>query len=234
MQLTLGQLRENNMVIKRRAISDEQKEERRQAILDAALQLFQETSYEAVNIADVAEKAGVAKGTIYLYFKTKEGLFLALLTQEFEAWFDEAESLLKEIQTTQGTCTVDELIPLVGRSLENRPTLVRLTAILHTILEKNIDFSTALSFKQMLLARILQTGALLEACLPFLEPGQGVSVAVHIYVLIVGVQQLAEPAPIVKQAIAEDELKVFQVDFMDYFLETLRIFLNGFKHQTKN
>jgi AcrR family transcriptional regulator len=220
----------NNMVIKRRAISNEQKKERQQAILDAALQLFQETSYEAVNVAGVAEKVGIAKGTIYLYFKTKEELFLALLAQEFEAWFDEAGSFLKEIQTTQGTCTVDELIPLVGRSLEKRPTLIRLTAISHNILEQNIEFSTALSFKKMLLARILQTGALLEACLPFLEPGQGVYVVVHTYVLIIGVQQLAEPAPVVKQVIKEKELGVFQVDFMDYFLETLRVFLNGLKH----
>ena len=222
------------MVIKRRAISNEQKEERRQAILDAALQLFQETSYEAVNIAGVAEKADIAKGTIYLYFKTKEELFLALLAQEFEAWFDEADDLLKEIQTTQGICTVDELISLVGRSLENRPTLIRLTAILHAILEKNIEFSPALSFKQMLLARILQTGALLETCFPFLEPGQGVYVVMHTYVLIIGVQQLAEPAPIVRQVIAEEDLKVFQVDFMDYFLEALKVFLNGLNHQTEN
>ena len=58
------------MAIKQRAISDAQKEERRQAILDAALLLYQETSYEAVNMAQVAQQAGVAKGTVYLYFKT--------------------------------------------------------------------------------------------------------------------------------------------------------------------
>ena len=221
------------MVIKRRAISDQQKEERRQAILNAVMQLFQKTSYEEVNMITVAQKAGIAKGTVYLYFKTKEELFLAMLVQEFAAWFDEADACFKEIQTGQGSCTVDELITLMGRSLENRSTLVRLTAILHSILEQNIDFATALHFKQMLLARILQTGALLETCLPFLKPGQGIFVMLQVYVLLIGVQQLAEPAPMVKRAIKQKGLGVFQVDFLDYFLQSLKIFLNGLAHQAK-
>ena len=181
----------------------------------------------------VAQKAGIAKGTVYLYFKTKEELFLAMLVQEFAAWFDEADACFKEIQTGQGSCTVDELITLMGRSLENRSTLVRLTAILHSILEQNIDFATALHFKQMLLARILQTGALLETCLPFLKPGQGIFVMLQVYVLLIGVQQLAEPAPMVKRAIKQKGLGVFQVDFLDYFLQSLKIFLNGLAHQAK-
>jgi TetR/AcrR family transcriptional regulator len=219
------------MVIKQRAISDEQKQTRRQTILDAASQLFEKTSYEEVSIVRVARKAGIAKGTVYLYFKTKEELFLALLAQEFEDWFDAADTYLNRLKTTQQSCTVDDLITPVGSSLENRDTLIRLIAISHTILEQNIDFSTALSFKQMLLERIMQTGSLIEACLPFLKPGQGVYVVVHTYVLIIGVQQLAEPVPIVKQVIDEKDMGILQVDFMDYFLETLRVFLNGLYYQ---
>lgn len=215
------------MVIKQRAISDQQKEERRQAILTAALTLYKETSYEAVNIAQVAQKAGVAKGTFYLYFKTKEELFLAMLAEEFVDWFDEFDVGLTTIQTTQGTCSIDEFITGVGTTLANRSTLIRLIAILHAVLEQNIDFDTAYHFKQMLLARIAQTGALTEAVLSFLKPGEGVFLMLHTYALIIGVQQLAEPAPIVRQVIEEKELQAFKVDFMEYFLATLKIFLTG-------
>jgi AcrR family transcriptional regulator len=52
---------------------------RRQAILDAALTVFAERGYEAARLEDVAAKAGVAKGTLYLYFKDKEALFEALV-----------------------------------------------------------------------------------------------------------------------------------------------------------
>lgn len=48
---------------------------RREAILDAGLSVFAERGYEAARLDDVAERAGVAKGTLYLYFDDKEALF---------------------------------------------------------------------------------------------------------------------------------------------------------------
>jgi AcrR family transcriptional regulator len=48
---------------------------RRETILDAALTVFAERGYEAARLDDVAAKAGIAKGTLYLYFKDKEALF---------------------------------------------------------------------------------------------------------------------------------------------------------------
>jgi AcrR family transcriptional regulator len=53
--------------------------ERRQAILDAALTVFADHGYEAARLDDIASRAGVAKGTLYLYFKDKEALFEALV-----------------------------------------------------------------------------------------------------------------------------------------------------------
>jgi AcrR family transcriptional regulator len=53
--------------------------ERRQAILDAALDEFIARGYAATRLDDVAKRAGVAKGTIYLHFKDKEALFQELI-----------------------------------------------------------------------------------------------------------------------------------------------------------
>ncbi|MFZ1109522.1 MAG: TetR/AcrR family transcriptional regulator [Rhodomicrobium sp.] len=54
-------------------------DERRAAILDAALDVFAENGFAAARLDDVAQKAGVAKGTLYLYFPDKETLFEELL-----------------------------------------------------------------------------------------------------------------------------------------------------------
>jgi AcrR family transcriptional regulator len=54
-------------------------EARRQAILAAALAVFAERGFEAARLDDVAARAGVAKGTLYLYFRDKEALFEALV-----------------------------------------------------------------------------------------------------------------------------------------------------------
>ncbi len=52
---------------------------RRDAILDAALDEFSACGFAAARLDDVAKRAGVAKGTIYLYFKDKESLFQELV-----------------------------------------------------------------------------------------------------------------------------------------------------------
>jgi AcrR family transcriptional regulator len=52
---------------------------KRQAILDAALDEFSARGFAAARMDDVAERAGVAKGTIYLYFEDKEALFQELV-----------------------------------------------------------------------------------------------------------------------------------------------------------
>jgi AcrR family transcriptional regulator len=52
---------------------------RREAILAAALDEFSSRGFEAARLEDVAKRAGVAKGTIYLYFRDKENLFQELI-----------------------------------------------------------------------------------------------------------------------------------------------------------
>ena len=58
------------------------REEREQRILDAAGELIQKWGYHKTTIDDIAKLARVAKGTIYLHWKTREELFLALIYRE--------------------------------------------------------------------------------------------------------------------------------------------------------
>ncbi|MEL6859148.1 MAG: TetR/AcrR family transcriptional regulator [Pseudomonadota bacterium] len=54
---------------------EQQKEAKRLALVDAALAVFSRVGFAAAKIDDVAEEAGVSKGTVYLYFDSKEQLF---------------------------------------------------------------------------------------------------------------------------------------------------------------
>jgi AcrR family transcriptional regulator len=58
------------------------KDARPAEILDAALDVFAERGFTATRMDDVAARAGVTKGTVYLYFKNKEELFKALVRAE--------------------------------------------------------------------------------------------------------------------------------------------------------
>src|SRR5246127_5232058 len=54
------------------------REERAPEILDAALACFSERGFAATRMDDIAARAGISKGTIYLYFDSKEAVFKAL------------------------------------------------------------------------------------------------------------------------------------------------------------
>ena len=62
-----------------RARSDEAKDERRQVLLKAALDEFFEKGFSATRMNDIARRAKLSKGTLYLYFDSKEAMFRALL-----------------------------------------------------------------------------------------------------------------------------------------------------------
>jgi AcrR family transcriptional regulator len=57
------------------------KEARPQEILDAALAVFAQKGFSAARMEDISRRAGVTKGTIYLYFESKEALFKALVRE---------------------------------------------------------------------------------------------------------------------------------------------------------
>ncbi len=67
--------------------------ERRQAILDAALVVFAEHGFEAARLDEVAARAGVAKGTLYLYFKDKQALFENLIRSAIDPIFERVEAV---------------------------------------------------------------------------------------------------------------------------------------------
>jgi len=67
---------------------------RREAILAAALDEFSAQGFAAARLDDVARRAGVAKGTIYLHFRDKEALFQELIGSELEPFVDTLEAAL--------------------------------------------------------------------------------------------------------------------------------------------
>lgn len=73
---------------------ERRKDARPQELLAAALDLFVEKGYAATRLDDVAAKAGVSKGTLYLYFANKEDLFKAVVRENIIPIVGEAEDIL--------------------------------------------------------------------------------------------------------------------------------------------
>jgi len=71
---------------------------RPQQILNAAIELFRDRGYEATRLEDVADKAGVSKATIYLYFDSKEDLFFALIRENVVPMVDQTIAQAENFQ----------------------------------------------------------------------------------------------------------------------------------------
>src|SRR5262245_24619046 len=137
------------MVSYRRARREEQKEERRLAILQVARMLAESTPFAAITMQDVAARTGLAKGTLYLYFATKEELVLALLEDELEVWFATVDERLARLRKPDE----EAVARLLVGALAERPLFVRLLAILHALLEQNLPREATLRFKRTILRR---------------------------------------------------------------------------------
>ena len=213
----------------KRAINDKEKLERRGVILAAAMQLFMASSFSAVNMQAVADKAGIAKGTTYLYFKTKEELFLALLAEELAGWLKTLRGQLNELSdsTLPLNDAIEDFSVRVANSFAKHPGMARLIPLVHAILEQNIDPAAALSYKRRLRMRFMTAGLQIEDVLSFLKAGQGAELLLTIYSLLVGLQGMAEPAPSVVQALQESDLGLFRIEMTPKLTSLLIQILTG-------
>jgi TetR/AcrR family transcriptional regulator, regulator of autoinduction and epiphytic fitness len=75
--------------------------EKHKAILAAALTLFGHYGYRRTSIDDIAQEAGIAKGTVYLYFKSKEEIFRALSQQLLDQVLLAADAAVHEHATIE-------------------------------------------------------------------------------------------------------------------------------------
>ncbi len=65
-----------------------EKEQRRKAILKAARKQFFERGFKAVTVASIARKAELSKGTVYLYFKSKEEIYAQILLNDIDKFHE--------------------------------------------------------------------------------------------------------------------------------------------------
>ncbi len=102
-------------------------DERRAAILAAALDVFSENGFAAARLDDVAQKAGVAKGTLYLYFPDKEALFEELLRGLASPVLQRIEALSAD-QSVPANLILERILTLFQSEVigTNRERLLRL------------------------------------------------------------------------------------------------------------
>lgn len=202
----------------KRARQKHQKEERREAILSFAKAELEASPYTEITMSRIADRAGLVKGTLYLYFATKEELFLELLRDELHGWFWDLETGLDDLPQRG---RLEALARLLTRSLASLPSLRRLLALMHAHLLTNLPEGTTLAFRSEWHARTTFMGTLLERALPFLHAGQGLGVLRAVIALAIGGQSLGTPM--------EEAAETGADFFCDGFQEAVTALLRGIR-----
>jgi len=196
----------------KRTRARETRHKRREEIIAAAAHLFARQPWTAVTLDYVGRRVGVGKGIASLHFPSKEELFLEVIKRELTAWFDATEQRLEQ----QGPpLSEDELVAWLARDLTGRTELTRLVALLHNVLEANIEAMSAQLFIDWLRKRAIRLATLLDERCHGFGPGDGAPFLRRLATVVVGLRQTAAPSGIFSVLLLDEELAPFHVDPAD-------------------
>ncbi len=98
-----------------------------QQIIDAAVRVFARTGFYNSRVSDIAREAGIASGTIYLYFKTKDEILVTLFREKMAGF---VSTLRKEIAgEPDAPAKLRRLVRLHFETLEARPELAEVVQL---------------------------------------------------------------------------------------------------------
>lgn len=175
------------MVIRQRAMAAEDKHARHHAILDAAERLLARGPERLASMADIADEAELAKGTVYLYFPSKEELYLALHERNIDDFF---LAVIAKVESPLPVA-VDDMLRLMRRHLVEPPLFLPLAARCFGLMAHSVSPEAALAFKDRMTTRLERAGAGLKRHFPQLGEGGGAVLLRHSYALIIGLWQMS-------------------------------------------
>jgi len=217
------------MVIRQRAILDADKQLRRQVILSAAAAEWLDHPERLASVEEVARRASLAKGTMYLYFTTKEEIYLALHEQHSHQFFDTLEALLSRERSRPG---LKRLTRDIIDAIRQNPAFLPL-AIQCPSFERNADPDTVARCKVAIGARLERIGAAVETMVPGMKKGEGARLWIRSYGLMLGLWQLTAPGPARDALLERAGTSVFRLDYLVQLEAALHALWRGTVSQVK-
>lgn len=211
--------------MKQNAISPEAKAQRRADFLRSARALFL-SQQRLPAVADIAADTGLAKGTVYRYFQSKEQIFLALLSDDFAAFFSQLAAVIAKLPTPL-SAAAGPFAKQYLQLLQQSDSLLPLLALLNAVLEQNLPQQQLLAFKQQLAQGLDGLGAQLAARFTELTPARASQLLLHSYALTLGLYQSTYLPASVQQLLQQQGLNQLQRDFASELTQALAALWRG-------
>lgn len=213
----------------RYALAAEDKEARRDAILAAARTLFLRDPEKLPSAAAIATEAGLAKGTVYLYFATKEEIFMELLQAERVAMM----TRVREVFAPDSRSIDEKIAAFLSAYVAHvtaQPDILKLESLGYSVLERNIEQERLRAYKQELGTALVDAGTVVEAALGLTE-GEGARVLVHSYALTQGLWQALDIPPDCLAMLGDAAVAFTSLDFATELKVSLDRYWRGLRSQ---
>jgi len=208
---------------KRRAVTDAQKQFRRKEILSGARRYFETVGYESFSMAQLASQLGIVKGTLYLYFPTKEAIILALFGRALEDWSEAMKARLAKPITDQ------QFLKAFYDTAMADPILVPLLIRLQHVIEHNVSIPLLIDSKRHFKACLGGIAERAGQALNFAEP-QANELVWSLGVLLSGAAQSDQGPSVSQEDLPEDVAALMaQLSSQRLFLTNGRYILEGIR-----
>jgi len=191
-------------------------------MLAATAELLEGWSFSDITMDRIAERTGVAKGTLYLYYRTKETLFLSLYEDQLGTWYAELQAL-----ADRGTGSVKPAAAarVIASTLAARPTLIHLHGLLYSALNHNIDPETIVAFRRRQHGKISTLASALARRVANLSDSRALRLLIQLEVVVGGLAWAANPPASLQRAFEDPILEIFRINFEEELREIVTALL---------
>ena len=116
---------------------------RKEEIISACEQLYKTMSFKAITLKEIGNITSFTRTSIYNYFQTKEEIFLALYTREYDRWNEDLQGILNE----NAKLSKKQLSEKIASSIAKREQLLKLLSMNNYDMESNSRPELLVSFK---------------------------------------------------------------------------------------
>ncbi|WP_344180800.1 TetR/AcrR family transcriptional regulator [Kribbella lupini] len=212
-----------------RARSDEQRAERRRAILATATAMLAEQPVAQLTLNELARRVGLAKSNVLNYFESREAVLLELMNTETAAWLNDLEAALGAVDPDLPVADrAEALAQAVVATMTARPMLCELNSAQAAVLEHNVSTEIALNYKRSTIAGYRRMVAMISVAVPELG-AEGAARFIAAAVLLAGaIWTHSRPSAAILAAYeAAPELSALRVEFEPALRSTLDGLLFG-------
>lgn len=187
-------------------------DKRREEIMDACEKLYETKGFHSITIKDISVETSFSRPSIYNYFQSKEEIFLGLLTREYRKWNCD----IVKITDSKKKFNEDKLAKEIAKSMENRKTLLKISAMNLYEIEENSRDELLVEYKMAFKESVEMFDECLKQYLPDMTKERREQIRYAFFPYMYGIYPYSFPTE--KQLAAMDEAGLSHADVTIYEL----------------